>query len=260
MGAGPRGIGLRGGPPPPFPAGNRPPKVRNTGLSGDSLEGPASGSRRRGHGGPSEAPLQPPRLQGGEASRPEPAGVSVRTLPVTFSRRRAAPASPPLRTRTHARSEASQLASPPPLRWARPSLGHAQPPPASARPAPPHPGAPQSRSSHPGRWPRCANSRSQAARTSQVGPPCAVCSVRSARPKVRVREAVCVAWTRGPDGSVQGRRVLPPLPALSPRGNLTGSPFSAPAPALPARRAAHLGRPAAFLPALEAAARARSVC
>lgn len=132
MGAGPRGIGLRGGPPPPFPAGNRPPKVRNTGLSGDSLEGPASGSRRRSHGGPSEAPLQPPRLQGGEASRPEPAGVSVRTLPVTCPRRRAAPASPPLRTRTHARSEASQLASPPPLRWARPSLGHAQPPPASA--------------------------------------------------------------------------------------------------------------------------------
>lgn len=57
--------------------------------------GIGSGFTHTGHGGPSEAPLQPPRLQGGEASRLGSAVPSVRTLPFTCPRRRAAP--PPLR-------------------------------------------------------------------------------------------------------------------------------------------------------------------
>ena len=75
-----------------------------------------------------------------------------------------------------------------------------------------------------------------------------------------MREGVGVPWTRGPDGSVQERRALPPLPALSPHGRPDQLPPLRPAWAVPAGPAAHLGRPAAFLPTPEAAARDLGVC
>lgn len=207
--------------------------------------GTGSGFPHTGHGGPSEAPLQPPRLQGGEASRLGSAVPSVRTLPFTCPRRRAAPSSPTLRTRTHVRFEASQLRSPRPLRRAGPSLGHAQPAPASVRAAPLPPGVPSRLRESTLAGGRAAPSPDLRPRARLKLVLLAQFALCSARPKGRVREGVGLAWTRGPDGSVQRASPAAPVDAqsFSPRGRPDWLPSPRLGQALPARRSAHLGLP-----------------
>ena len=242
MGEGPRGIGLRGGPLLL--------SQLETGLRKCGTRGSQGTAWRDGHRVPAdEATGAPEKLPSSpHACRAmRPLGRSLRGLredpprylSATSGSLRlpsAAHADPrPIRS-LPARVPAASPLGPP---FARPlpvpsRLGAACPSPTwSALPSP---------SFHPGRWPRYAVSRSQAARTSQAGPPCAVCSVRSARPEVRVREGVGVPWTRGPDGSDQGRRALPPLPALSPHSRPDRLPHLRPGPG-PSCRARARGPP-----------------